>query len=539
MLEKIIRRPFYKEKHLKAPLLEERLTYLKPLYEQGRTLNYIKMFAEYLLRIVEFLKLKTKRIVTHKEIEKAANCWAKYKYNHPQKQKAFSIYSKNAFVTVAENWLKMIGCLESPPNNVALLYKIFERKNALYRHLNAPLLDERIKYLQYWANNGAKNQTLRRTAQYLLLIIDYLNLANKLLITPVNIEKAAEKWAAATKNKPIRRKADYSVFAKRRFIYDATNWLKMLNRLVIDKPKILPFSNKLTGYINYIQQELGLSEKTVYSRKFILHDFLTLVWNKAGNLEQLSPVIMDKIIAHKRDVDKYSRRTIQSYITIARTFLKYAGDNEWCSKKLAASIKISRIYKHENLPCGPSWDDVKKILAKTEGDYPTNIRDRAIIMLLAIYGLRCSEVVDLKLDDIDWRNNLLKLNRAKDSKSQVFPLSKIVGAAILRYISKVRQNSCSQRNIFICRNAPYRPLAPSTIYQVVARKYKELNIKIKHRGPHSLRHACATHLINTGVSLKEISDHLGHQNLDTTRIYAKVNLAELRNVVSLDIGGLV
>jgi len=96
----------------------------------------------------------------------------------------------------------------------------------------------------------------------------------------------------------------------------------------------------------------------------------------------------------------------------------------------------------------------------------------------------------------------------------------------------------SSRSIFICRKAPYRSLTAPAIYQIVKGRWGS-RCKIKHYGPHSLRHACATHLINEGISLKKISDHLGHQSLDTTRIYAKVNLTELRKVADFDIGGLL
>lgn len=153
--------------------------------------------------------------------------------------------------------------------------------------------------------------------------------------------------------------------------------------------------------------------------------------------------------------------------------------------------------------------------------------------------MRCSEVVHLRLDDLDWKNEQLYLRRAKRSKPQIFPLTKMVGEAILRYIKEVRPNSYSLREIFITRRSPYRPLDTSAIYQIVSKRLKHLAPDIKHHGPHALRHACATRLINEGVTLKEISDHLGHQGLDTTRIYAKVDLVSLRKVADFQMGDLI
>ena len=95
------------------------------------------------------------------------------------------------------------------------------------------------------------------------------------------------------------------------------------------------------------------------------------------------------------------------------------------------------------------------------------------------------------------------------------------------------------REIFLRRRAPYGPLSSSNIYHIVSAKLRVIAPYIKHHGPHALRHACATHLMNEGVSLKEIGDHLGHQSLETTRVYAKVDLTNLRKVAELELGDLL
>ena len=82
---------------------------------------------------------------------------------------------------------------------------------------------------------------------------------------------------------------------------------------------------------------------------------------------------------------------------------------------------MARVYKYEAPPCGPAWDDVKSLLESTEGNHPTDIRDRAIIMLLTVYGLRCGEVKKLRLEDLDWENEVFYVRREKNIKSQKFP----------------------------------------------------------------------------------------------------------------------
>lgn len=154
-------------------------------------------------------------------------------------------------------------------------------------------------------------------------------------------------------------------------------------------------------------------------------------------------------------------------------------------------------------------------------------------------AFRCSEVTNLKLKDIDWRNETLHLRRAKNCMPQVLPLLPIVGDAIIRYIKEARFNKSRNEYLFLCKRAPHEQLSTSTIYNLVRDELKGKGLELRHYGPHSLRHTCATRLINTGHSLKEIADLLGHIGLDTTRIYAKVDIKNLRKVADMDWEGLL
>ena len=97
---------------------------------------------------------------------------------------------------------------------------------------------------------------------------------------------------------------------------------------------------------------------------------------------------------------------------------------------------------------------------------------------------------------------------------------------------------CAQREIFLTFKAPFRRLSQGAIYHLVSTRLGTLGIHAPRSGPHSLRHACAGHLVAERFSLKEIGDHLGHRSASATRIYAKVDLAGLREVANFDLGGL-
>jgi integrase len=186
---------------------------------------------------------------------------------------------------------------------------------------------------------------------------------------------------------------------------------------------------------------------------------------------------------------------------------------------------------------GPSWDDVRRLLATTEGDQPRNIRDRAMLMLLAIYGLRAGEVNRLRLEDFDWEHEVFRVVSSKTGRVRSYPLVRSVGDAILRYLQEVRPRS-SHRELFLSLNAPLRPVRTS-LSGMVRDRLRSLHVSLPHYGAHVLRHACATRLLTAGLSLKEIGDQLGHTAPDSTRIYAKVDLVGLRQVADFDMGGVL
>jgi len=196
------------------------------------------------------------------------------------------------------------------------------------------------------------------------------------------------------------------------------------------------------------------------------------------------------------------------------------------------------LFADEGLPKGPTWNDVQLLLANTKGDHPKDIRDRAIIMLFAIYGMRVGEVRGLRLEDLDWAKELIYLTRPKPRRRQSYPLSYIVGEAVLRYLKEVRPRT-TWREVFLTVKAPFRALSSGSLYDVVSDRLRDLGVSLPHYGPHSLRHACATRLLAEGLSMKAIGDHLGHRKADTTRVYAKVDMAGLRQVADFDLGGLL
>ncbi len=133
------------------------------------------------------------------------------------------------------------------------------------------------------------------------------------------------------------------------------------------------------------------------------------------------------------------------------------------------------------------------------------------------------------LEDFDWKYEVLNVPHGKRKKPRTYPLCRPVGDGVLGYLCEVRPRT-EYREVFLTRIAPIKPLEPCAVGEMVKKRLHALGLTLPHYGSHVLRHACATHLLSQGLTLKEIGDHLGHRSAETTRIYAKVDLTALRAV---------
>jgi integrase/recombinase XerD len=415
--------------------------------------------------------------------------------------------------------------------------QLFERPHALARQWNGPAVEERLRYLAHCAEQQMARRTLRLIATYILIVAKSLRLADRPgeLITRAEIEAEADRWA----NRQPKPPGMCSVrLAWLRFTGNATRWLNFLGRLQPPATAPHPYAEYVAQFVDDMLGERGLSPRTAEYRSRTISEFLALIDEAGLRLATLTVTQIDELLARKTRDDGYARVTIQTYASTLRAFFRYAEGRGWCRSGLAVAVMAPRVFPHEALPAGVPWDDLNRAIAAAHGDCPVDIRDRALLMLLAVYGLRASEVVGLRLEDFDWQVELLTIPHGKPGKPRAYPLCRPVGDAVLRYLREVRPRS-ARREAFLTLRAPFRPLTRGALGQSVSRRLHALGVMLPHYGPHALRHACATHLLERGLSLKEIGDHLGHQSPETTRIYAKVDLAGLRAVGDFDLEGLL
>jgi integrase/recombinase XerD len=414
--------------------------------------------------------------------------------------------------------------------------QLFQHPHALARHRDGPLSEERRKYLAHCASQQMAVLTLRHIAIYTLVVVKVLHLADRPgeLITAEEIEVEAKRWARHRSKPPKRQILEH---ARLSFQRNALRWLQFLGRLQPTATAPRPYAEQIAQFTDFQLRERGLSPNTVERDNRTLHRFLSQLEQAGRQLRTLSITQVDELLATKIGEANWTRRYISTWVSILRPFLRFAERRGWCRPGLADAMMVPRVFRHESLPVGPSWEDVKRLLASAEGGRPVDIRDRAMLMLLAVYGLRAGEVAALSLGDFDWEQEVLTVRHGKTRRPRIYPLCHPVGDAVLRYLREVRPRS-DRREVFLTVRAPFRPLA-FALGAMVQRRLRALGLTLPRYGPHALRHACATHLLSQGLSLKEIGDHLGHRSPEATCIYAKVDLTALRTVADFSLEDLL
>ena len=399
------------------------------------------------------------------------------------------------------------------------------------RYQSAPLARELELFIQNFHAQGHSDWRTKSVNSLLLQVAIHIDWRDG-AISLADLKTAAERWLASRNRHHEKTRSAQGM--KQDFVSIGTQWLRSIDRFA-EVPSILdPFDLEMADFLRYLDEERGLAASTLAIRKTSLQLFLNWLSEGGGSVSGVTPRTITDYFSVARN---WKRETVKLHACTLRSFFRFAASKRWVDEKLSTTIDAPRIYTLEGLPQGLTWPDVKRLIAGLSGSDPTVVRDRAAILLLSLYGLRMNEVIALTLDDIDWSGERLNVHRSKQRKRQQFPLCTEAGEAIIRYLREVRPRS-THRELFLTLHAPHKPFGPRGFSGSIRARIKGLGVTLAHYGPHTLRHACATHLLAKGFSFKEIGDHLGHRSIQSTRIYAKVDLSSLRQVGDLGLSGL-
>ena len=289
----------------------------------------------------------------------------------------------------------------------------------------------------------------------------------------------------------------------------------------VEKP---PLPTIIDGFERWMRQHRGVSESTLTPYRLILTKLLGAIGETAGSYN-----------AHvlRRGVELQTSRCGRSWaklvITTVRMFLRYLVVHNLCDPALVDALPTIAHWKRASCPDYLSKEEVEKLIVVCNPETAEGARDMAVLLLLVRLGLRAGDIVHLRHADIDWEQGAFQVT-GKGRRHSVLPLPQDVGDAILNYVEHWRPD-VRDEHVFLRVNAPFVPLASSSaVSSLVNRAARRARLSASRLGAHILRHTAASLMLREGVSLQTIGGLLRHQSLDTTVLYAKVDVEMLLEI---------
>ena len=290
-----------------------------------------------------------------------------------------------------------------------------------------------------------------------------------------------------------------------------------------------PVMLEVEYYREYLRDVRGFSASTIQSHSSYIHEFLEYLDYETNRnaIESLTSKDIESFIGIcSKRMNRYSLQHLVAYL---RSFLKFKYEEGVLTAPLYAMIDTPRTYRLEKLPRAFSWEIVNMLLLSIDRSSAHGIRDYTILYLMATYGLRASEITSLTLDDINWKSGVIQIPQQKRSIQLMLPLTDAARKVLIRYLKESRPHT-PYRELFLHIRAPSGPIKPTAIHDVLESRIRLSGLDLQYSGTHCLRHSCALHLLRRGSSLKAIGGILGHRDAESTCVYLRLAVDDLREV---------
>lgn len=281
-------------------------------------------------------------------------------------------------------------------------------------------------------------------------------------------------------------------------------------------------------YLRYSQIERGLSDNTITAYRQDLTDFLAFLKKENLTAWPTEAVDIDAFLAEQRDLNK-ATSSISRMISSLRKFYQWLVRQN--IQKLNPMLEIDSPKKEHRLPVALSVDEVNRLLEQPNVNEKLGLRDRALLETLYATGIRVSELINLKFNDLHEELKLLKVF-GKGSKERLIPISDVAVSWIKSYQEKVRDPlllKAGKNSDYIFLNNRGGALTRQAVWQIIKQYCQLAGIK-KNVTPHTLRHTFATHLLENGADLRVVQEILGHSDISTTQIYTNLSQKHILQV---------
>ena len=288
-------------------------------------------------------------------------------------------------------------------------------------------------------------------------------------------------------------------------------------------------------YETWLREERGLAEPSIYALMWEGRNFLAWQLDRCGvdSLMEMSVGDIDRYMDMRSP--HQTRKSVKDVAERLRSLLRYLHRTRRTAIDLSPHVIAPLLYAYEGVPSILERDQIAAVLETASKDTtPIGLRDQAILQLLATYGLRSGEIRSLKIEDIDWRAESIRILHTKTRACSYLPLMAPVGEAILTYLRSGRPQT-DAREVFVRTRAPYGRLR--VLHSAVFRRIRDAGVKPPGKcGPHIFRHARAVEMLRASVPQKVIGDMLGHRSTESTAPYLKLATEDLR-AIALDVPG--
>jgi len=294
-------------------------------------------------------------------------------------------------------------------------------------------------------------------------------------------------------------------------------------------PPRTPAETELDRFLGFLQKTRGLAASTLHCYAVNLRGFLEHIRFEEDNraLAKLSLKDVEEYVCICSE--RLNRYSLQHTIAHLRAFLKFQYERGIVEAPLHTMIDTPRVYRLEKLPRSLPWEVVEELLASIDRSNAHGIRDYTMLFLAASYGLRPCEIVSLTLDDICWRKGEIAVPQRKTGNLLVLPLSDLASEVLVDYLKRSRPD-LPFRELFLRVRAPSGPLKRTAVTEAFQLRVRKSGLDIPYQGPYCLRHSYAVHLIRRGTTLKAIGDLLGHRSAESTCVYLRLAIDDLRDV---------
>jgi len=288
---------------------------------------------------------------------------------------------------------------------------------------------------------------------------------------------------------------------------------------------VVPDPSLLQAFCDWMREYRGTSERTLYNYGLPLRELLHRIGEDPTKLD--AHLLRNFVLDQSRSTGWAAAKRCT---TALRMFLRFLIAEGRCRAGLLGAIPTLAHWRLSALPRYLPPQDVERLIGCCDLSSPVGKRDRAILLLLARLGLRAGDIVQLRLQDIDWKEAWVRVSGKSHHQTRL-PLTQEVGEALVTYLQQARPRAQSDA-VFLRSRAPFRALrSHAAVSVLVARAMRRAGVERPGRGAaHLLRHSVASSMLRQGASLQDISALLRHRCIETTQIYAKVDVTALHQI---------